>query len=363
QLKQLKKLYEDVYAYPPKQPAPKTKYIACGKHPFYDDEKQSYQPCWKVPAGMTKAAQFGPCWDYAPASYKRYPLPAPCRGSVIPAHLLRPEFEHCETLYTRYDFQLEQCVHQQILHVERLFSKAEQTLTQAKELQIEKAKHMRYHAIRRRLLIGSSCGIKIYPQYLSQMAETRALCEFQKAHNVVNESNAKLTAAVMAIRDAMPELRSRMDKLDRSLKSPFALSLDKVLSTIQDLYNYFFEVMRKLVTWAQLLDAAQEHSVDDYLALLREERDFESFLYAGTEHCTCMRCSNKNPFDAHLPCWCPECTPRKPTVSLQLDNYICHKKIDAKLKSSDSGFIEEQSDTSLLMQEMEQAKLLEDDYD
>jgi len=106
---------------------------------------------------------------------------------------LKPNFDHCETLYTRYDFQLEECVHQQILVIEGMLRNMESQLTGSKDSQIKLAKQMRYQTIRRRLLIGSACGIKIYPEYLSQMAEQRSLCEFQKAYNDINESKYQLT--------------------------------------------------------------------------------------------------------------------------------------------------------------------------
>lgn len=184
---ELKKLYEERWKYPPTQKPPKIRFIACGKNINYGIEK-TYEPCWKSPMPMTVEAQFGPCWDYPPERYKRRPLPPPCRGATIPPDLLVPEFEHCKTVYTRFDFRLEECVHQQILFLEHLFRKLEVQFTDARTFQIEMAKRMRYQSIRRRLLIGSACGIKIYPEYLSQMAEKRALCDFQKAHNAIKQS-------------------------------------------------------------------------------------------------------------------------------------------------------------------------------
>ncbi|XP_030573760.1 uncharacterized protein LOC115771980 [Drosophila novamexicana] len=352
-ISELKKLYLERWNYPPAQKLPKIRFIACGKSPNYGIPK-SNMPCWKSPMAMTADARFGPCWDYPPERYRRRPLPPPCRGATIPANFLMPSFDHCQTIYTRCDFRLEQCVHQQILLIEKLFANLEGQLAEAKTLQVEMAKQMRYQSIRRRLLIGSACGIKIYPEYLSQMAETRALCEFQKAHNAIKQSNAELAAAVLVIRDAMPELRNRLDKLDRTVDSPYLMNLETVLQTIQNLYDYFFEVVRKYKTWAQLIDAAQEHSIDDYLALLRDERDFESFKRAGTEHCTCKRCRNKNPLEPYLPCWCQGCDRRKKDVKLVLH----HTETTAQLESSDSGHMEKHSDTS--MQQAELDKLNED---
>ncbi|KRG02112.1 uncharacterized protein LOC26527797 [Drosophila mojavensis] len=349
---ELKKLYEERWKYPPTQKPPKIRFIACGKNINYGIEK-TYEPCWKSPMPMTVEAQFGPCWDYPPERYKRRPLPPPCRGATIPPDLLVPEFEHCKTVYTRFDFRLEECVHQQILFLEHLFRKLEVQFTDARTFQIEMAKRMRYQSIRRRLLIGSACGIKIYPEYLSQMAEKRALCDFQKAHNAIKQSNADLIAAVKEVRNAMPELRKRLDKLDQSVNSPYISSLERILQTIQDVYDYFFEVTRKYKTWEQLIDAAQEHSVDDYLALLRTEQNFESFKHAGTAHCTCMRCQNRNPLDPYLPYWCQGCDRHKKDVKLVQTEVLCHKSIKAQLDSSDTSYLEKQSDTSLLQAELE----------
>ncbi|EDV94721.1 GH22459 [Drosophila grimshawi] len=349
---ELKKLYEERWQYPPAQKPTKIKFIACGDSPNYENEKKSYSPCWKSPMAITADLHYGPCWDYPPKRYRRHPLPSPCRGTIIPANAVVPSFKHCETPYSRCDFRLEQCVQQQILLIETLFRDLESQHEKAKELQIEMTKELRDQAIRRRLLIGSACGIKIYPEYLSQMAEQQALCEFQKAHNAINTSNAELAASVLGIRNAMPELRARLDKLDRTLKSPFVLGLKKVLQTIQDLYDYFFEVARKYKTWAQLIDAAQQHSIEDYLQLLSADMDFESFKRAGTENCTCKRCSNKNPLEPYLPCWCQGRDRRDKSVRLVQTDYQCHKKIYTKLESSDSSYGEKQSDTSLLQQEL-----------
>lgn len=146
----------------------------------------------------------------------------------------------------------------------------------------------------------------------------------------------------------MAELRTRLDKLDRSLESPFLLGLETVLQTIQDLYEYFYEVARKFKTWAQLIDAAQEHSIDDYLALLRGNLDFERFKLAGTEQCTCKRCRNQNPLDPYLPCWCQGRDRREKNVRL-----VSEAKTETPQKSSDSEHTMKHSDTSTLQTEME----------
>lgn len=184
---ELKKLYEERWNYPPKQKSPKIRFISCGKSPNYGIKK-TYEPCWKPPMETKADVRFGPCWDYPPERYRRRPLPPPCRGATIPDHLLVPEFDHCQMVYTRCDFRLEECVHQQILFIEHLLRKLEDQFTHAKTYQIDLAKQLRYQSIRRRLLIGSACGIQIYPEYLSQMAENRAVCDFQKAHNAIKQS-------------------------------------------------------------------------------------------------------------------------------------------------------------------------------
>ncbi|XP_034112490.1 uncharacterized protein LOC117573397 isoform X3 [Drosophila albomicans] len=343
-LKELQKLYAERWNYPPAQKPTKIKYIACGENPIYD-KKSVYTACWKSP-GMTANVQFGPCWDYPPERYKRYPLPPPCRGATLPKNSLLPKFEQCETLYTRYDYRLEECVHQQILLIEGKLRSLETRLTQCKEQQIKLAKQMRYQAIRRRLLFGSACGYKIYPEYLSQLAEERALCEFQKAYNEINASNSQLADEVLGIREDMAELRVRLDKLDRTLESPFLMGLETVLQTIQDLYDYFLEVVRKFKTWAQLIDAGQEHSIDDYLALLRNNLDFESFKSAGVEHCSCKRCRNKNPLDPYLPCWCQGCDRRDKNIQLVWDNQVEPNRTTIPQRTSDSDYVPKLSDTS-----------------
>jgi len=185
----LKRQYDERWHYPPKLPPTKTKYVACGKVPFYGhNDKPDYRPCWQHPLNVPNQALFGVCWEYPPERYKRRPLPPPCRGSTIPVHLLKPTFKHCENIYTRYDFKLEECVHEQILVVDQKLKKLKNQLAKAKPLQIKKVKEMRYHGVRYRILVGSTGCTKIYPEYLSRMTEERELCEFQRAYNIVNQS-------------------------------------------------------------------------------------------------------------------------------------------------------------------------------
>lgn len=365
---ELKKQYEKTWLYPPPQTATKIKYVACNKQRRSDGKGVHVnKACWISP-GVTSDIRYGPCWDYPPDRYKRFPLPPPCRGATLPAYGLIPKFDHCKSHYTRYDFTLEQCVHEQILIVEKQLCNLECQLIGAKEVQIMLGKEMRYHSIRRRLMIESACGIKIYPEYLSQIAEHQSSCDFQKAYNYINESkyllyiyvffkniflfflfrSAELTASLVVIRDSISELRVRLDKLDKTLESPFLLILETVLPTIRDLYKYYFEVIRKFKTWAQLIDAGQEHSIEDYIALLRIDIGFEGFKSAGTEHCTCMRCRNENHLDTYFPCWCQGCDRRIKHVELMDNDFPCFVNINPQLKSSDTGFEPETSITSLL---------------
>lgn len=187
-IKKLKRELLEKYHYPPKHPPPKVKYVACGKKALYPHKVGHHTPCWSHPITVPAEARYGVCWEYPPERYKRRPLPPPCRGTTLPVELLQPTFEHCKNIYTRYDAQLEKCVHEQTLALDRQLSSLRHQLAQAKAQQIEKVKMMRYQGVRYRLLIGGSFGTKIYPEYLSRMTEERALCEFQRAYNFVNQS-------------------------------------------------------------------------------------------------------------------------------------------------------------------------------
>lgn len=186
-LRVLKKQYEDCWKYPPPQNAVKiNKYVACNEQSPSDGKGvRPYKPCWISP-GVSSNVRYGPCWDYPPERFKRFPPPAPCRGATLPVSALIPNFEKCISHYTRYDFSLEKCVHEQILVVEKQLSNMDHQLIATKVVEITLAKIMRDQAIRRRLLIGSACGIKIYPEYLSQIAENDAVCTFQHCYNSIN---------------------------------------------------------------------------------------------------------------------------------------------------------------------------------
>lgn len=188
-LVELKRQYEERWHYPPAMPTEKVKEISCGDVPIYGHrESPVYRACWAHPIAMPLQSRLGVCWEFPPAGQQRRPQPPPCRGSTIPAHLLELTFEQCKNPYTRCDYQLEQCVHKQILVLEQKIKTLKRVLAKAKPLQIKKVKQMRYHGVRYRLLVGSTGCTKIYPEYLSRMAEERALCEFQRAYNDVNQS-------------------------------------------------------------------------------------------------------------------------------------------------------------------------------
>ncbi|XP_052836395.1 uncharacterized protein LOC128252603 [Drosophila gunungcola] len=346
----LKRQYEERWHYPPKLPPSKVKMVACGEVPFYRyQDPTQYSPCWQHPIKVPLQAQFGVCWEYPPERYRRRPLPPPCRGSTIPIHLLNPTFKRCENTYTIYDFKLEQCVHGQILVVDQKLRKLKEKLAKAKPWQIEKVKEMRYHGVRYRILAGATGCTKIYPEYLSRMTEERELCEFQRAYNCVNQSNSDLTKLFLDMRESKKELDLRLTRLDRSLKSPFLKDLEVVEQMIEDLNTYFFGVIVKLKTWAELMDPMKEHSIEDYLALLSRECDFKSFMRAGLENCTCKRCDKKDPLKPYLPCWC------QPSQSSE-DVNKAKKFVDdcPKIWQSDSDLVNVFSDTSMLVEAAEE---------
>ncbi|XP_017058336.1 uncharacterized protein LOC108099361 [Drosophila ficusphila] len=358
-LADLKRKYEERWNYPPKLPPPKVKYVACGKVPFYGhNDRPVYKPCWQHPLSLPNSARFGVCWEYPPERYKRRPLPPPCRGSIVPVHLLKPTFKQCENIYTRYDSKLEQCVHEQILVVDQHLKRLKKQLAKAKPLQIEKVKEMRYHGVRYRILGGATGCTKIYPEYISRMTEERELCEFQRAYNLVNESNSELTKSFLDMREAKKELDLRLTRLDRSLNSPFLGDLDAVLQTIEDLNTYFFGVIVKLKTWAELMDPMKEYSIEDYLALLSQESDFKSFMRAGMDNCTCKRCDKKDPLKPYLPCWCQGSESSEGNTKLKKFDDDCPK--NCEVQQSDSDFTEP-SDTSLLVKAAaEKARIAEE---
>lgn len=111
------------------------------------------------------------------------------------------------------------------------------------------------------------------------------------------------------MREAMPELELRLSRLDRTLNSPFLAELDSVMENIEDLNTYFFGVVVKLKTWAELMDPMKEHSIEDYLSLLSMDDNFKDFMSAGMENCTCKRCDKKDPLKPYLPCWCQHSEP------------------------------------------------------
>ncbi|XP_017035788.1 uncharacterized protein [Drosophila kikkawai] len=345
-LAELKRQYDERWHYPPPMPTGKVTDISCGAEPVFcgdkaiygHNERPVYKACWEHPIAMPLQTQLGVCWEYPPERYKRRPLPPPCRGSSIPLHLLEPTFEHCKNLYTRGDFQLEQCVHQQLLVLDEKLGHLTRVLAQARPLQIQKVKEMRYHGVRYRLLAVNTACTKLYPEYLSRMTEERALCEFQRAYNEVNESNTELMAAFLDMRVSMPELEVRLSRLDKSLKSPFQLELEPVMQAIEDLNTYFFGVVVKMKSWAELMDPMKEHSVEDYLALLTKQSNFNDFMSSGMENCTCKRGDKKDPLKPYLPCWCQHSNPCE--IHTNAKEFGAFPKICDHKESSDTSMLE-----------------------
>ncbi|EDX13955.1 uncharacterized protein LOC6729131 [Drosophila simulans] len=343
----LKQQYAERWHYPPSVPPAKLRYVACGKVAFYGhNDKPKYKPCWQHPLNVQDQARFGVCWEYPPERYKRRPLPPPCRGSTIPIHLLKPTFKHCENIYSRYDFRLEQCVHEQTLVVDQKMKALKNELEQAKPFQIEKVKEMRYHGVRYRILASSTGCTKTYPEYISRMTEERALCEFQRAYNFVNQSHTDLSNLYLDMSESKKELDQRVARLDRSLDSTFLKELVSVLQIIEDLNTYFFGVIVKLKTWAELMDPMKEHSIEDYLGLLCQETDFRTFMSAGIENCTCKRCDKKDPLKPYLPCWC-QMESSEDVTNLKNFDDDCPKNI-AGITQHESDIVTP-SDTSLLV--------------
>lgn len=151
----------------------------------------------------------------------------------------------------------------------------------------------------------------------------------------------------------MKELELRLSRLDRSLNSPFLIELETVLQTLEDLNTFFFGVIVKLKTWAELMDPMKEHSIEDYLALLSRESDFKTFMSAGMENCTCKRCGKKDPLKPYLPCWCQPLESSDDCGETKQPDPGCLLIENFKFTESDSEFVKETSTTSLLVRAAE----------
>lgn len=93
------------------------------------------------------------------------------------------------------------------------------------------------------------------------------------------------------------DLNHRCLQLDMSVESSFINgteflnSLSYITNILNDLFDYFNSKLCKMICWAQLIDPGDSVSIEDYMNLIKSNR--ESDLKENLSNCYCLRAKNK----------------------------------------------------------------------
>ncbi|XP_067639836.1 uncharacterized protein [Eurosta solidaginis] len=209
-----------------------------------------------------------------------------------------PSFDHCDTLYTKCDYILENHVSKQIILIEGLIRKYILRLTHEMSLQRKCASEMWKLSYKFLLLTQFYGCIKPYPDIVSNPAQMDIGCKFQKKMKSINYSNCRLISSLEALRFSIKKLNGLCDQMDMTVDSSFVKGtyrmkpLSYYRKLIDDTFEYFNDVLCKLKIWAQLLDIGDTNAIEDYKGLLEPTKKYDEFMNIGKEKCTCLRTKN-----------------------------------------------------------------------
>ncbi|XP_037937413.1 uncharacterized protein LOC119671005 [Teleopsis dalmanni] len=244
--------------------------------------------CWKLPDDY----EF---YKNVKLDNKKFCLLYPRRTEVKLLKDLEPNFDHCETLYTKCDFKLETCTQQQILRLEKEFRRHDALVNRELKYQLELVEKMWDFSQRYLILTCGGVCFKLYPEWISKQLERKALHDFHFNLKRIKKSNARMTKSLGYIKKCMKELYLRITKLDKTVDSVFLKGnhrqrpLVDIVDMLEELYNYFYCVATKLNNWMLLMDPGDSRSIDDYKALVEAREDFKKYTLMGMEHCKCFR--------------------------------------------------------------------------
>ena len=110
------------------------------------------------------------------------------------------------------------------------------------------------------------------------------------------------------IRSLRSELNSRYIQLDLTVKSPFITGIYYLKSLhykrviLEDLFNYFYSHLCKLKCWTQCLDPGDSIAIEDYMALIKPNKDYENNLMEYLDNCCCLRTKREECVNPHVVC-------------------------------------------------------------
>ncbi|XP_065366256.1 uncharacterized protein LOC135959140 [Calliphora vicina] len=215
------------------------------------------------------------------------------------------KYEHCKTLYTKCDYYLEQWVHEYILKLEKLLKDHQKLVKQEMEMQKELINDMWIQS-QRYLILTSGVCVKPFPEIVSLPTENRALCRFHTNLRKINESNCLLALSMENIRTCQTELNRRCEQLDTTVESPFMKgscslkSLFYIRNILADLFHYFYSNLCKLKCWSQLLDPGDSVSIEDYMNLIKSNKECD--LMENLNNCSCLRSKRKECINSPKTC-------------------------------------------------------------
>lgn len=92
------------------------------------------------------------------------------------------------------------------------------------------------------------------------------------------------------------------------MESPFILgtyylkSLEYIREILEDLFQYFYSHLCKLKSWSQFLDPGDSIAIEDYMALIKPNKDYENNLMEYLDNCCCLRTKRQECIKPHVSC-------------------------------------------------------------
>ncbi|XP_004525920.2 uncharacterized protein LOC101458862 [Ceratitis capitata] len=220
------------------------------------------------------------------------------QGDAKKLNQIKPNFEHCETLYTLCDYRLENYVFKQLLLIEIQIRNYAKKLAKEMRFQRKILEDMWRLSEKFLLLSQYSCCVKTYPEIVSLPAENYVRCKFQKKLKAINLSICRLVSSLDAIRTSIRKLNTVCAQMDMTVQSPFMLGdhnirpLSYYRKLVDDTFEYFHDMLCSLKSWTQLLDVGDANTIHDFHGILDPAKKYSEFMNIGKVDCTCMRTRN-----------------------------------------------------------------------
>lgn len=126
--------------------------------------------------------------------------------------------------------------------------------------------------------------------------------------NICFHFSCRLSNSLRFIRDGFKKLDHQCKQLDMTVQSPFIKGdwylrpLSYIRETLNDLYEYFYNLLSKHKCWAQLIEITSAEAIEDYQHLITPEVKYENHLIFIRDGCKCRRCNKSDWIESYTSC-------------------------------------------------------------